>query len=380
MISARDLKENLIELKSNIHQAMDHLNFSQKEKEIKSLEQTIQQKDIWQTNPQEAEKAQSRLNSLKKEKNAWLNLAHEVDELFLLIKELESPESEKGQKISPEEAKLLEEAEREYHAFLKKYQELEFEVYLKKKYDKRNAFVLIYAGAGGTDAQNWAKMLLRMYEKYCERKNFTTKLIDIAPTDENGIKSASLEVKGKYAYGLLKNEAGVHRLIRISPYSAQSLRHTSFALVEVLPVLDKIDTDNFYLNPQDLKIDTFKSSGPGGQNVNRRETAIRITHIPTGISVSSQQERSQAQNKEKALKLLTAKIIHLLEQRNLEKIEALKEKVSPEWGNQIRTYVLHPYKQVRDHRTKIELSNVEKVLDGDLDGLIEANLKTRASL
>ena len=375
MVFARELKEKLIELKAKIHQTMDYLNFHQKEKEIRNLERQLQNQQLWQTQPEKAEKLQEEINSFKTRKQNWQKLAQDTDELFLLAEELESPDSDAGTKISPEEEQLLQEISQEYQALKVKYQKLELEVYLSKKYDKRNAILLIYAGAGGIDAQNWAKMLLRMYQRYCERKKFSARLIEINETSEGGIKSATLEIKGKYAYGLLKNEAGVHRLIRISPYSAQALRHTSFALVEVLPQIEKVDLSHFKINPQDIKIDTFKASGPGGQNVNRRETAIRITHLPTGLQASSQQERSQSQNREKAMQLLLSKIVNLLEKRNLEKIDALKEKVSPEWGNQIRTYVLHPYKQVRDHRTKIEIPNVAKVLDGDLDELIEANLK-----
>jgi peptide chain release factor 2 len=375
MISTRELKEKLIELKDNIYQVMDYLNFPEIEKEIKELDKKIQDQYLWQEDPKTAEKIQTRLNLIKDQKQKWSNLQKETDELFLLIKDLESPESEKGEEISQEERELLVEVEKEYKKLHTSFRNFELEVYLGKKYDRRNAVILIYSGAGGVDAQDWAEMLLRMYQRYCDKKEFSTQLLDITKTEEGGIKNATLEVRGNYAYGLLKNEAGVHRLIRISPFSAQSLRHTSFALVEILPELEKLDVQNFKLNPNDLQVDAMKSSGPGGQNVNKRETAIRVTHLPTGLQVASQEARSQAQNREKAMSILTAKLINLLERKNLETIESLKEKISPEWGNQIRTYVLHPYKQVRDHRTKLELSSVEKVIDGDLDDLIEANLK-----
>jgi len=375
MISARELKENLIELKDNIHQVMDYLNFPEIEKEIKELDKEIQDQRLWQEDPKKAEQVQARLNLIKDQKQRWSSLQKETDELFLLVRDLESPESEKGEEISQEERDLLIEVEKEYEKLHTSFKNFELEVYLGKKYDRRNAVILIYSGAGGVDAQDWANVLLRMYQRYCDKKGFSAKLLDITKTEEGGIKNATLEIQGNYAYGLLKNEAGVHRLIRISPFSAQSLRHTSFALVEVLPELERLDVQSFKLDPNDLKIDAMKSSGPGGQNVNKRETAIRVIHLPTGLQVASQEARSQAQNREKAMSILTAKLINLLEKKNLETIESLKEKISPEWGNQIRTYVLHPYKQVRDHRTKIELSSVEKVLDGDLDDLIEANLK-----
>ncbi len=368
MISIRELKENLIKLKDNIHQTMDYLKLEKSDKEIRELDRKIQDKDIWKENLSEAGEIQSRLNFLKDQKQEWVYLKKEVDEFFLLAKDLKT-ENDKDNK------ELLVEIEKEYNGKLKLYKKLELAVYLGKKYDRRNALLLIYSGAGGIDAQNWAKMLLRMYERYAEKEGLKTQLLDITETEENGIKNAVLKIKGNYTYGMLKHEAGVHRLIRISPYSAQSLRHTSFVLVEVLPEIAKIDLENYKIDPKDLKIDLFKSSGPGGQNVNRRETAVRITHVPSGLHSASQKERSQSRNREEAMKLLLAKVINALEQKNLKKVEALKEKISPEWGNQIRTYVLHPYKQIRDHRTKLELSNVDKVLDGDLGQLIEANLR-----
>ena len=377
MTSAREIKEKLIILKDSIHLLMDHLNFSKIKIEVDDLDKKIQNQTLWQENPAEAQKIQIHLNELKDRKTKFDYLKKETDELFLLVRDLEDPESEKGRGISPEEGDLLKEVEKEYNKINKLFKEFELEVYLGKKYDKRNALVLIHAGAGGIDAQDWAKMLLRMYQRYADKKDFKTKLIDITETDEGGIKNATLEIKGQFAYGLLKNEVGVHRLIRISPFSSQSLRHTSFALVDVLPELKKIDTDNIKIDPSSLRVDIYKSSGPGGQNVNKRETAVRITHLPTGLKGASQEARSQAQNRERAMSILLAKIINLLEQKNLEKVESLKEKISPEWGNQIRTYVLHPYKQVRDHRTKLEISNAENVLDGDLDKLIEINLKNQ---
>jgi peptide chain release factor 2 len=369
MLSTRELKEKLIKLKNNIHQTMDYLKLREAEKEIKELERKIQDKYIWRENISEAEEVQSRLNFLKDQKQKWAHLKKEIDELFLLIKDLKAGDNK-------ETRELLIEIEKEYKKDANIYKKMELEVYLGKKYDRRNALLLIYSGAGGVDAQNWAKMLLRMYERYAEKEGMKIQLFDITETEENGIKNAVLKIKGNYAYGILKHEAGVHRLIRISPYSSQSLRHTSFALVEVLPEIVKIDFENYRIDPKDLKIDLFKSSGPGGQNVNRRETAVRITHIPSGLHAASQKERSQSRNREEAMKLLLAKVINALEQKNLKKVEALKEKISPEWGNQIRTYVLHPYKQIRDHRTKLELSNVNKVLDGELNQLIEANLKS----
>jgi len=264
--------------------------------------------------------------------------------------------------------------------FENKLKEEELRVFLSGPYDKNNAILQIQSGAGGVDAQDWATMLLRMYQRYCLRKGFLTKIVHQTfgeaggPEGRIGTKSATLEVGGLYAYGFLKKETGVHRLVRISPFSAQKLRHTSFALVEVLPEIEKVK--DIKIKPEELKIETFRSSGPGGQYVNKRESAVRITHLPTGISVSSQSERLQGQNREKAMKILYAKILQLKEKQQKKEIKEIKgERKSASWGNQIRSYVLHPYKLVKDLRTNIETSEAERVLDGDLDEFIEAEIK-----
>ncbi len=249
----------------------------------------------------------------------------------------------------------------------------EVKVFLSGKYDKNNALIQIFAGAGGDDAQDWASMILRMYERYFDLKGFKVSVVDKSLGEAGGIKEVTLEVKGSWAYGTLKYEKGVHRLVRNSPFSAKSLRHTSFAMVDVLP---EIADKNFEIKPEDLKVETSKASGPGGQNVNKRETAIRIIHIPTGIAVASQNERSQAQNKEKAMSILSSKLSLIQEEQKLEEINQVKgEKVAVAWGNQIRSYVLHPYKMVKDLRTGVETSNVESVLNGDLDMFIDSELK-----
>ncbi|MFH1759267.1 MAG: peptide chain release factor-like protein [Patescibacteria group bacterium] len=236
---------------------------------------------------------------------------------------------------------------------------------LSGKYDQNNAHLDIHAGAGGDDAKEWAEMLFRMYVKYAEKRGWR-----VVATDD-----LAVDIRGDYAYGNLKKEAGVHRLVRISPFSAKQLRHTSFALVEVVPELPDVEHQKIIIPEDDLKVETFRSSGPGGQNVNRRETAVRVVHLPTHISASSQVERSQLQNKEKALKLLKAKLIKLMEERQASELGSLRTRVAPEWGNQIRSYVLHPYQQVKDHRTGIKSSRPEQVLDGDLDKFIEAELE-----
>jgi len=259
---------------------------------------------------------------------------------------------------------------------------LEIKKIFTGKWDKNNAIVSIYAGAGGKDAADWVHILFLMYKAYAERKNWKVTILDYSQesneerTGRIPLKNITFEIEGNFAFGYLKKESGVHRLVRISPFSAQQLRHTSFALVEVLPELN-YDNNFQRLNipEKDLKIEFFRSSGPGGQNVNKVETAVRIVHLPTGLVASSQAERSQSQNREKALKILEAKLIQLMEKEKIQELDKLKTKVKPEWGSQIRSYVLNPYKLIKDHRTGCETTQVERVLEeGDLDDFIEAEL------
>jgi peptide chain release factor 2 len=252
-----------------------------------------------------------------------------------------------------------------------------FAAMLSGPYDRDDAILAIHAGAGGTDSQDWAEMLQRMYLRWAENRGFETQILDLTPGEEAGIKSVTIAVNGQYAFGYLRSEKGVHRLVRLSPFDAAHRRHTSFALVEVLPQVTMGEAD-IEINPSDIKMDVFRSSGAGGQNVQKNSTAVRITHIPTGIVVTCQNERSQTQNREFALRILRARLLELKQAEREEERAILRgEYTKAEWGSQIRSYVLHPYQMVKDHRTEHETGNTQAVLDGDLDGFMEAFLRTK---
>ena len=269
---------------------------------------------------------------------------------------------------------LEKDIEKKYKALQQQFDRLEFFILLAGKYDQRNAIVAIHAGTGGVDAQDWAAILLRMYLRFCEKRGWLVKILDKSVGNEAGIKSVTFEIIGHYAFGFLKSENGVHRLVRISPYDAEKMRHTSFALVEVIPELDEIEV--IKIDPKDLRIDTFLSSGHGGQSVQTTYSAVRIVHLPTKITVSCQNERSQKQNREMALKILKSKLLMLEEkEKQKEKQKIRGEFHEAAWGNQIRSYVMQPYKMVKDHRTKYETQDVNKVLDGELDAFIESYLR-----
>ena len=358
-----DIKHRITDLRAKLDQAWEILDLQARKEEIGALEYEVSSPDFW-NNPDKAKSEMQKLSDLKKEYEDWSGLRVELMDLQELI---DIADKEKDSSFESEAEKKLVELE-------KRFAGMEFAMLFNGEYDAANAVISIHAGAGGTDAQDWAEMLMRMYFRYAEKKVWKVKLLDESRGTEAGIKSATFMVEGRHAYGHLKGEAGVHRLVRLSPFNADSLRQTSFALVEVLPELD--DKVQIEIKPDDLRIDTFMSGGKGGQSVNTTYSAVRIVHLPTKITVSCQNERSQMQNREMAMKILKAKLLQLKEQEALQEREQLRgEFHSAEWGSQIRSYVLQPYRMVKDLRTGYETSDTDGVLDGDLDAFVEAELR-----
>lgn len=273
---------------------------------------------------------------------------------------------------------MLDEVQAEFSRLKSRYEKLRLETLLTGEYDANDAIFTLHAGAGGTEAMDWVQMLLRMYMRWAERNGFGTRILDMLEGEEAGIKSVTVEVTGEYAYGFLKSEKGVHRLVRISPFDASGRRHTSFASMEVMPVLD--DSVEIEINPEDIKMDVYRASGAGGQHVNKTSSAVRLTHIPTGIVVACQNERSQFQNRDTAMKMLKAKLLELKEREQQEKLAQIKgEQMDIAWGSQIRSYVFCPYTLVKDHRTNYEEGNIQKVMDGDIDAFIQEYLVKKLS-
>lgn len=313
----------------------------------------------------DAQEISKKREALRREIETWEKISNAVSEELDIAK---LAEKEKNHDLIPD-------IQKKYEELKSRFEELEFFLLFREKYDRHNTIVAIHAGTGGVDAQDWAGMLLRMILRYCERRGFSARVVDEHRGSEAGIKSAVIDVQGEWAYGYLKSEHGVHRLVRISPYDAEKMRHTSFALIEVLPEIGEVE--EVKIDPKDLRIDTYLSSGRGGQGVQTTYSAVRIVHIPTGIIVTCQNERSQRQNKETAMKIMRAKLHQIaLEVQQKEKQKIRGEYHEAAWGNQIRSYVLHPYKMVKDHRTGFETSDPQAVLDGKLEPFIEAFLKS----
>ena len=369
------MQERLNSLKEKINQTVKLLKIDSLRNKMDQLSAEMNRPDFW-SNQENAQTISQDYQDIKNEVEKWDEISRRVDELVELVKldELGQGRGERPFARTDDQVGLSKEIEKQTAELEKQFEKYEFFLLLNGPYDKNNAIVSIHAGSGGTEAQDWAEMLLRMLMRFCEKQNWKTRVIDESRGAEAGYKSITFEVKGRYSFGYLKSEHGVHRLVRISPFDAEKMRHTSFALVEVLPEIDeeiKID-----IKSEDLRIDTFMSGGKGGQSVNTTYSAVRIVHIPTGISVQCQNERSQTQNKEMAMKILKARLLRLEEEKKAkEKLELRGEYKSAEWGNQIRSYVLHPYHLVKDHRTDYESTDPEGVLEGELLPLCEAYLR-----
>jgi peptide chain release factor 2 len=331
-----------------------------KNTQLVELDKQISSPDFW-SDPQSAQKISKTAAALRSEVDSWQIFQRRIQDAQELAR--------------MEDESLRLELETEIASLERELDARSFTAMLSGKYDEDDAILAIHAGAGGTDSQDWAQMLQRMYLRWAESKGYETEVLDSTEGEEAGIKSVTIAINGRYAFGYLRSEKGVHRLVRLSPFDAAHRRHTSFALVEILPQV-ALDSPEVPIDPSDLKIDVYRSSGAGGQNVQKNATAIRITHLPTGIVVTCQNERSQTQNREYAMRVLRARLLELQQAEKDEEIAVLKgDYTKAEWGSQIRSYVLHPYQMVKDHRTNHEVGNAQAVLDGNLDSLMEAYLR-----
>ncbi len=359
-----EIKNELKELKELLAGVAKVLNPAELTQKIQELELAASAPNLWD-DPDNAQKITSQLSYLKDELRQITNLGQEISDAEVLL-ELS---------ISEEDQESLKDVKSEIKRLRKEISDLEVTTLLSGEYDVREALVTIRSEAGGVDAADWAEMLLRMYLRFCERKGWKTEVYETSYAEEAGIKSVTFAVKAPYAYGNLSIEQGTHRLVRISPFDSQSRRHTSFAAVEVVPVVSQ--KEELKINEDELRIDVYRSSGPGGQGVNTTDSAVRITHLPTGIVVACQNERSQLQNKATAMAILQAKLLDRKRQEEQAKINALKDTSAGSWGNQMRSYVLHPYQLVKDLRTNYETGNTQAVLDGDLTEFIASGIRWR---
>ena len=362
-----DLKPEITALQGRLAEMEKALDVAHKEEKIAELEYKMGEPTFWD-NPEEAQRINQELNDVKISVDKYKALLAKYDDVQVMW---EIGMDDKDESVEAD-------VRADMDAINRALEELQLEVLLSGKYDANNAILTLHAGAGGTEAQDWTSMLLRMYGRYAERHGFSVETADLLPGDEAGVKSATLFIKGHNAYGFLKSEKGVHRLVRISPFDSAARRHTSFCACDIMPELD--DTVEVEINMDDVRVDTYRASGAGGQHINKTSSAVRMTHEPTGIVVQCQNERSQIQNREQCLKMLRAKLFELEEEKKEKEIAALEgDQQKIERGSQIRSYVFHPYNMVKDHRTSAETGNTQAVMDGDIDMFIEAFLRAKAN-
>ena len=365
-MAERDFLEEISILEKTLIGIEGVLDLPELERRATALEAKASAPDLW-NDPERAQKVTSELSRTQSTINKVKSLKSRVIDLPIML-DLATTESNTS---------AMNDFSKEVDSVSKAISDLEVQTLLSGEYDHRDALITIRSEAGGVDAADWAEMVSRMFLRYCERHALAVNVLETSYAEEAGIKSTTFKVSGPYAYGTLSVEQGTHRLVRISPFDSQNRRHTSFAGVEVVPVVEQ--SDHIEIDEKEIRVDVYRSSGPGGQGVNTTDSAVRITHIPTGIVVSCQNERSQIQNKATAMAVLQSKLLEKRNQEERAKIDALRGDTSGSWGNQIRSYVLHPYQMVKDHRTDFETGNTQAVLDGDLDGFIEAGIKWRRS-
>ena len=366
MLEFDEYKAKLSAVKPSLEVLRGALRLEAAAKEIEELEAMSARDGFW-NDVEKSQKVQKRLKTLKNKVESYEKLCASWDDLYALCE----------MAIEENDASMLEELQSEFAAFSEKAEAMRLSTLLTGEYDANNAILTFHAGAGGTEAQDWASMLYRMYNMWADRHGYKVRVMDYLDGDEAGIKSATIMIEGENAYGFLKSEHGIHRLVRVSPFDAAGRRHTSFAAVEVMPEIS--NDSEIELRDEDIKMDVFRSSGAGGQKVNKTSSAVRLTHIPTGIVVSSQVERSHFQNLENCRNMLRARLAEIKEREHLEKISDIKGvQMKIEWGSQIRSYVFMPYQLVKDHRTDYENGNIDNVMNGDLDGFINAYLSMRA--
>ena len=366
MIEFEEYKVKINNLRPSLDNLGAALNLDDARQEIERLEEESAADSFW-SDLENSQKVLQRIKQLKNKCARFEKLSSQWDDLITLC----------AIGIEENDDSIIAELEEEFDSFEKDLEAARLETLLSGEYDNSNAILSFHAGAGGTEAQDWAQMLYRMYTRWAERHNMKYKLLDYLDGEEAGLKSATISIEGENAYGYLKSESGIHRLVRISPFDSSGRRHTSFAAVEVMPeITDDVEIE---IRPEDLKVDTYRSSGAGGQHVNKTESAIRITHIPSGVVVACQVERSQHQNREVAMRMLKSKLVEIKEREHLEKIDDIKGvQMKIEWGSQIRSYIFMPYTLAKDHRTNFEMGNINAVMDGDIDGFINAYLSMQS--